>query len=553
MSDRHDNINPDVKASHPFHRGEIAVQNKLGVDEIRQWVGDFVYETMPEQHHIFYGGLPFLIAALRDQKGLPWVTMLSGPPGFAATPDPKHLSIQSLPNEGDALGQAFFEGNPVGLLGIEPATRRRNRVNGVIARNLKDSFLFEVTQAFGNCPKYIRPRNWTFTADHAPHPAQRETRLNDKQARWISEADTFFIGTGTPPAEEEAFGGMDASHRGGPKGFVEVMSDKLIRFPDYSGNNFYNTIGNLMLDNRAGLLFADFETGSLLQLSGRVSIDWDSPAVEKTPGALKLLIFHIDHVVEQPGAVALRWKEEEEALLSLKLLAKRKESEQVTSFYLGSQSGAPLPPFKPGQHLPLELKIPGTTLSLSREYSLSGPQDLGCYRISVKREEGGVGSNYLHDHFEPGQSLQSYKPSGDFTLPETGPVTLISAGVGITPMMAALHTLIRDPLQRPVHFIHIARNGRSYPFREEIEKLATLRDDVRTTTVLTRPDEEDTATAKHDFSGRLSAPELADLVGNRNSKIMLCGPAAFMQQLRAALQNRGFADSAVLTENFGSS
>ena len=191
-------------------------------------------------------------------------------------------------------------GADLGILGIELSTRRRNRVNGRVMSGDSDNVVFGVEQAFGNCPQYIREREWRRVDDEPAGAPVMGTRLTSSQQGWIASADTFFIASGYRAKGESATFGMDASHRGGDRGFVRVVSETRIEFPDYAGNDHYNTIGNLVLDPRAGFLFIDFETGSLLQLTGQATIDWDSDDVARIPGARRLLTFDIEEIVELP-------------------------------------------------------------------------------------------------------------------------------------------------------------------------------------------------------------------------------------------------------------
>ncbi|MGI9590425.1 MAG: pyridoxamine 5'-phosphate oxidase family protein, partial [Myxococcota bacterium] len=355
-----------------FHAGEQAVQKRLGVyDEIGPWARKVVRPYLPEQHRAFYAELPFLVAAARDAAGRPWATLLTGARGFTDAPDPGHLRLRTRPVAGDALEDALVPGAELGLLGIELATRRRNRVNGRIAAVGPDGLELEVGQAFGNCPQYIREREWEAVAAPAAPPAKRAHTLTPTMREWITGADTFFIASGHRGDGEAASYGMDASHRGGPVGFVRIEDERTLVFPDYAGNNHYNTIGNLVLDDRAGLLFVDFEGGGLLQLTGRTRIDGDSPAVAEHPGARRLVIFELDEGIELPGVLPIRWTGSGASVRTLRLLEKRRESEDVVSFLFQARDGGELPDFSPGQHLPIELDVADAHEPLRRTYSLS--------------------------------------------------------------------------------------------------------------------------------------------------------------------------------------
>ena len=203
----------------PFHRGEQAVQDRLGVRDIEDWARKVVRDHLPEQHRAFHTSLPFLVVSARDDAGRPWATLLNGPEGFVTSPDPRHLVIDAKPMPGDALENAFVAGADVGILGIELSTRRRNRVNGRVATNNSDVITFRVDQAYGNCPQYIREREWQRVDNEPSAKVQRSTRLSSTQREWIEAADTFFIASGYRGDEESPTYGMDASHRGGERGF----------------------------------------------------------------------------------------------------------------------------------------------------------------------------------------------------------------------------------------------------------------------------------------------------------------------------------------------
>lgn len=289
-----------------FHAGERAVQQRAGARNVERLAHRLVHPTLPEQHRSFYASLPFLVVAARDELQRPWVTLLAGPPGFVSSADEHTLQIDAHPVTGDALAGALGAGTDVGLLGIEPATRRRNRANGRI-RGDGNQLVVAVEQAFGNCPKHIRQRQWRWQLEPAGEP-QRTRHLTPAQQRRIAGADTFFIASGYRGRGSSSSYGMDASHRGGDAGFVRVEHERRIEFPDYAGNNLFNTLGNLLLDNRVGLLFIDFAGGGMLQLSGRANIDFDSPRLHEHPGARRLIGVDIDAVVELPRALPLRWR-----------------------------------------------------------------------------------------------------------------------------------------------------------------------------------------------------------------------------------------------------
>jgi ferredoxin-NADP reductase/predicted pyridoxine 5'-phosphate oxidase superfamily flavin-nucleotide-binding protein len=536
----------------PFHHGEQQVQERLGVRDIEAWARKVVRDYLPEQHREFHTSLPFLIVAARDGKGRPWVTLLDGAEGFVTSPDDRHLAIESKPAKGDALEGCFENGADVGILGIELATRRRNRVNGRVVGNDSGAITFRVDQSFGNCPQYIHEREWQRVDDMPSGKAATGSLLTPSQREWIESADTFFIASGYRGEGESDTYGMDASHRGGDRGFVRVLDDMTLRFPDYAGNNHYNTIGNLVLDPRAGYLFIDFETGSLLQLTGTTSIDWGSEELAKFPGARRLVTLDIKEIIELPAAVGLRWEADADSVRSLRLIEKNLESDDVTSFVFEARDGGPLAAFEPGQHLPIELSIPGVDEPARRTYSLSSSPSDDRYRITVKREPKGLVSRHLHDNVEPDAIIESRRPAGDFMMTcNICPLVLVSAGVGVTPMMSILHAVAEESSDRPVWFVHGARDGQHHPLANEVRGLIADRPNIDVHIAYSRSRPEDEIGKDYDSEGRVDGALLASLVQNVDAHYFLCGPTRFMADVQSELEHQNVPADQIHTETFG--
>lgn len=299
----------------PFHEGECAVQERVGVREKIAGLGQRVFrDFMPDQHREFFRQLPFLIAGTVDAQGQPWATVLANPPGFIESPDPRELVVRARPLTGDPLTATLAAGAPIGLLGIQPHTRRRNRMNGVVGQVTDQGFSVSVRQSFGNCPKYIQARAPEYVGDTATAKAvHRSERLDDAALRMIRLADTFFIATAHPAARGESAPahGVDVSHRGGKPGFVRVDADAELTVPDFAGNSFFNTLGNISLNPRAGLLFIDFAAGDLLYLAGDARIIWEGAELDAFAGAERLLRFHVREVRRVEASLPLRWGEAE--------------------------------------------------------------------------------------------------------------------------------------------------------------------------------------------------------------------------------------------------
>lgn len=292
----------------PLHEGEIAIQRRLGVHEpVREMTRRMMRDHMPDQHREFFARLPFVVLGGRDGEGLPAATLLAGAPGFLSTPDARTLHVAAPLPPGDPLDGTAVPGEPVGLLGIMLENRRRNRMNGRIVARDAAGLTVAVDQSFGNCPQYITPRFWrpADTVAVAAKGAETLTALDAEALATIGRADTLFVAShagGGDPAH-----GVDVSHRGGPAGFVRVLDDGRLLVPDYAGNRIFNTLGNLLVDPRAGLLFVGFDSGDLLHVGGSAEIVWDGPLVAATPGAQRVWTVRPERVVRRRTAVPLRW------------------------------------------------------------------------------------------------------------------------------------------------------------------------------------------------------------------------------------------------------
>jgi len=293
----------------PFHPGEQAAQALHGVRDRLAQAGHRVIRTrMPLQHREFFPLLPFIALAGVDAQGRPRATLLAASPGFVTSPDDTTLRIDALPPPEDPLAQLLAVGSQVGLLGIELATRRRNRANGVVPAIDANGFTLNVRQSFGNCPKYIQAREVLQSAVATDGPAVAPLRSDGLVARsraMVRGADTFFIATYA--AGDQVSGGSDISHRGGRPGFIHVGDDgRTLTWPEFSGNLYFNTLGNILVHPFTALVVPDFERGDLLHISGRCEIEWTGPRVEAFAGARHLVHMSVDEVLLRPAAWPLR-------------------------------------------------------------------------------------------------------------------------------------------------------------------------------------------------------------------------------------------------------
>ncbi|KRE02481.1 pyridoxamine 5'-phosphate oxidase [Bosea sp. Root670] len=294
----------------PFHAGELAAQAQAGVAAR----GAGIRQFMPDQHRIFFGQLPWVFAGVPDSGGWPLATVLAAKPGFVESPTPTTLSIAALPARDDPAFEALRPGSPIGLLGLEFESRRRNRANGRIETVGTDGLTVAVAQSFGNCAKYIQVRNRVQDGNELAASATELSGLDAQTHSLIAGADTLFIASAAALGSEP--GGVDISHRGGRPGFVRIDGDTLT-IPDFAGNNYFNTFGNLLQEPRAALLFVDFQTGTLLQLQGEAEILWQGPELARLDGAERLWRFHVRRGWRRAHALPLRWSAPEFAPTTL--------------------------------------------------------------------------------------------------------------------------------------------------------------------------------------------------------------------------------------------
>jgi predicted pyridoxine 5'-phosphate oxidase superfamily flavin-nucleotide-binding protein len=281
-------IDPDTAAGpaasltqYGFHEGELAVQQRAGARHLADRLS-----SMLDAPELAGGAAAFLAArtlavlSARDRDGQLWVAPLTGAPGFLAAGH-STLRVHAAPATGDPLADLPAD-QAVGLLAIDFATRRRMRINGTLTATGPDGLTVRVDQAYGNCPQYIQRRDLSLLdrpGSDAPAAQQAfdEPVLDAQAISLVQAADTFFLGTTHPMR------GTDASHRGGTPGFVRLEPGGLW-WPDYPGNNMFNSLGNLEVDDTAALLFIDFATAATVHLSGRAHVEWTIPAASGDDG-----------------------------------------------------------------------------------------------------------------------------------------------------------------------------------------------------------------------------------------------------------------------------
>ena len=319
---------------------------------------------------------------------------------------------------------------------------------------------------------------------------------------------------------------------------MRIDDDRTLTFPDFTGNYHFNTLGNILLNPRAGLLFIDFQNGDLLYLTGHAEIIWDSAERSAFTGAERLVRFTLDEGILVEDAMPIRWKfldyspslektgswtEVKEKIDELEhggvyrnytVTRVEAESEVITSFYLEPEDGSRVTCHKAGQFLPIEIQATGDSAKVRRTYTISNAPNGSYYRLSIKREPPaaadlppGVSSNYFHDHVQVGSTIRALTPRGKFALDQSSnrPVVLLSGGVGVTPMISMLEQLAKNSAgcgcTRQVWFIHGAINAKTHAFDRYVRELANNFACLNVHVRYSHPSADDTQGKDYDSTG----------------------------------------------------
>jgi predicted pyridoxine 5'-phosphate oxidase superfamily flavin-nucleotide-binding protein len=236
-----------------YHEGELEMQRRAGVVSMASRVARIISPEIPAVAAAFLANEPYVVVATVDSHGATTASLLVGSTHAA---DPSTVVLTPTAGHVERAFADIHDTGVIGLLAIDLATRRRMRVNGNAVVRGK-TIVVTTREVYSNCPQYITPRHFAPAA------------ISQASADIISRADTFFLATSHPTR------GADISHRGGPAGFVRIESTTQLSWPDYPGNNMFNSLGNLLSNPRCGLLFVDFETGATLQLHGTAEVRGD--------------------------------------------------------------------------------------------------------------------------------------------------------------------------------------------------------------------------------------------------------------------------------------
>lgn len=286
-----------------FHEGELAVQERAGAGAQGQNSGRLVADAIIPGAIKFVKKQPMLIVGSVDEDGNLWTSILVGEAGFMQA-ESRRIEVdlsRSRHVASDPLWNNLKHDPRVGLLVIDLRSRARLRVNGRVEFTGANGLRINVEQSYPNCPQYIQRRNFRpaiKTESPSTTATEAGSELTADQQTWIANADTFFV------SSQHASHGVDASHRGGNPGFIQLLSPTRLRIPDYSGNGMFNTLGNFETNPRAGILIPDFENGRTLQLTGRPEILWDEDdSQHETGGTRRYWEFAIERWIQIENAI----------------------------------------------------------------------------------------------------------------------------------------------------------------------------------------------------------------------------------------------------------
>ena len=563
-----------MKSSTPFHSGELAAQDKAGTRGIAAElsVGKSNSLNFSANHDAFLAAQSFAVVSSVDvDSGRVWVTPLFAQKGdlTAISEQEITVSVDCMPC-GDVL-RSVKSNTPLSLLGIDLNRRIRHRINGhaVVPNDTADSQLhFLVDEYSPNCPKYINRRQIVLDKnipDSVVKNAERQERttLTESDQAFIQAMDTLWIGSYAPEA------GADCNHRGGKPGFIRVTSPSSIEWPEYRGNGMFYTSGNLESYKQAGVTLVDFESGSMIQMTGRAEVDWNYDG--QYEGATRLMKFEIERLIRIDQVTTHRWTRLDYSPYNPDISGKEsqidgsnfpiaatlakivKESEKVKTFRFLTQRRIS---FLPGQYATFEFNnVPGGYESEIRTWTLSEtPNSIdgdNTLDITVKRVPDGLVTNWLHDHAELGLEVKLNGVQGEMTAVQrdirtTKPTVpeyllLLSGGIGITPNVALVRGIGAFELQNQTNItmIHVERFEADLIFQEELTRRANKYPSFTYKNILSSE------------QGRLTKDMLADLVPDvKLHHAYICGPNLFMASATEHLVALGVPAENIHTESF---
>jgi len=557
-----------------YHPGELAAQDKAGTRGAAAELaaGKRSALSFSSSHDAFLAAQSFAALASVDIKSQSvWVTPLFGKAGdLTATSEHEILiSASCIPNS--EILKFIEPGTPLSLLGIDLNRRIRHRISGTSLTSMNQEsrgLNLQVEEYSPNCPKYINRRQIIHASNEASAlnkdaKAVIRTQLTPDDQAFVRTIDTLWIGSYAPNV------GADCNHRGGQPGFIRVISPSIIEWPEYRGNGMFFTSGNLESCDRAGVTLVNFESGSMIQMTGRATVDWAHDGSYE--GASRKIVFHITSLIRTDNVTSHRWQrldyspynpvvagaeilDSETEYPQVATLAKIvDESEHVKTFRFVIPRRIA---FLPGQYATFEfsnipdgepLEVRTWTLSETPN-SINGDNTLD---ITVKRVPNGLLTNWLHDHAELGMQVKLLGVQGEMTairldIETQKPVVpkhllLLSAGIGITPNLAMVRGIGAFSLQDQTNItmIHIERDEKHLISQSELLRRAMNYPSFNYINIISSR------------QGRLTEDALEKAVPNAASQqAYICGPTQFMRDMTEYLVSIGVPAAQIYTESF---
>ena len=573
-----------------FHAGEVAAQERAGTRGVAEELGTGIRTSLnfASNHDAFLAAQMFaVVSSVHKQdgngNGQIWVTPLFGKPGdMTALSESEILISPNAIPKSDILHEAMkTNGVPLSMLGIDLLKRTRHRINGVAVASSpaaketssNDGLHFQVNEYSPNCPKYINRREIIPSDTPINLNAVREerTELTEQDCDFVQSMDTLWIGSCAPGV------GADVNHRGGKPGFIRVTSNTTVEWPEYRGNGTFFTSGNLEVNSCAGLTLVDFDTGSMMQLTGQATVDWQHDGTYE--GATRVIQFQIQSLVRTNHVTNHRWTLLDYSPYNPNIAGSSNnqgaghdypttvtlakivtETPNVKTFRWVAQRQIP---FLPGQYATFEfegvfgggrLEVRTWTLSETPN-SIHGDNTLD---ITVKR--AGLVTHWLHDHAKVGLEIKLNGVQGEMTAvtfdPNTKKATvprhllLVSAGIGITPNLAMVRGIGAFELQNDTNItmIHVERKEEDLICQSELLRRVRNYPNFTYTNVITSKE------------GRLNLDKLrqlmpikkddATVVTALQQQTYLCGPTKFMTDMTEHLVALGVPAANIHTESF---
>jgi|GEM_PF-54492 len=569
-----------------FHQGELAVQAMANESHIAKRNGAVLSGS------ILPGAIPFiaqqnmLVVSSMDAKGQLWSSVLYGNQGFIQANQHDALVLDKtklILNEEDPFWRNIEHNQQIGVLAIELSTRRRFRMNGRIQAlefkgvvnnevEVMSPYLYEIKiqQAYPNCPKFIQRRNLKLEhcafSEQLP-PSLHGTSLKQQQQDIIQRADSFFVSSASPFQAEDvkqASFSLDASHRGGLPGFIKFIAPNKLLIPDYKGNSMFNTLGNIHVYPKAGIVIPDFDNARLLHLTGEAEILWDQEDTRsQSAGTHRFWALKVNSWQQSALPLGIQWHFQDysphnprekvvqnkiqrnpDKAMNMRVAKVEQRSPRIKLFRLigaeaelqGKHRDAPLPEFEAGAHLPIEVTL-ANGQKLMRYYSiLSSVEERDFYEIAVQREDTGKGgSKVIHETLEVGVQVKVFPPRNEFSLlADQHHKIIIAGGIGITPMLCMLREVIKSHVSFEFHYT--AKSEVDLAFKEEVMALAG--------------DKARFYTSREGTGKKLDLARVMEKT-SANTHMYLCGPLGLIAQARDLAEDLGWSNHRLHFESFG--